>query len=227
MCSAYNEGVRKAKFPYLCFMHEDITFLSQNWGKECINEFVDPEVWMLGVVGAKYFDAMFAYWYPSPYLAGHNMEKNGELSSYNNSNKSEDVVVVDGMWICMKRNAFDEGLMWDEKTFLKFDMYDMDMSMQVIRKGKKIRTASKIDLYHASEGNFSGTFYEEVIKFHNKWDSVLPVATFPITLEIKQKVHRYILNRLNKYEKDTRDRKRKLEKWPLSILYKIYKNTFR
>jgi len=32
---AYNVGVRKAKFQYLCFMHEDILYLTNNWGGVC------------------------------------------------------------------------------------------------------------------------------------------------------------------------------------------------
>ena len=59
MCSAYNEGVKRAKYPFLCFMHEDVTFLSKEWGKECVKEFEKIDVWMLGDLGTKYMDAMF------------------------------------------------------------------------------------------------------------------------------------------------------------------------
>ena len=227
MCSAYNEGVKRAKYPFLCFMHEDATFLSKEWGKECVKEFEDIDVWMLGVLGTKYMNAMLAYWYPSPYLAGHDMKKNGELSSLDHLNESQDVVAVDGMWICMRRETFESGLKWDEETFRRFDMYDMDMSMQVVNSRKKIRTVRNIDIYHASEGNFSDAFYEESIKFHDKWDSILPVASFPITPDVERFVQRYLLERLSKFEKENRNRIRKLEKWPLSLLYGIYKKTMK
>lgn len=29
---AYNKGIKEAKYPYLCFMHEDILFHTVNWG---------------------------------------------------------------------------------------------------------------------------------------------------------------------------------------------------
>ena len=117
ICSAYNKGVSKAQYPYLCFMHEDVTFCSKDWGKECIKAFEEPDIWMLGVVGTKYLDATFPYWYPSPFLAGHGMKKNGEISSFDNSHKSQEVVAVDGQWICMKREAFENDLRWDEKRY--------------------------------------------------------------------------------------------------------------
>lgn len=36
---AYNTGVEKAKFPYLCFMHDDIRYHTLNWGKNVISHF--------------------------------------------------------------------------------------------------------------------------------------------------------------------------------------------
>lgn len=32
VCEAYNKGARQAKFEYLVFCHEDITFETKNWG---------------------------------------------------------------------------------------------------------------------------------------------------------------------------------------------------
>lgn len=29
---AYNEGIRRAKGEYLCFMHDDILYHTENWG---------------------------------------------------------------------------------------------------------------------------------------------------------------------------------------------------
>ena len=38
--SAYNEGVRRSKYPYLCFMHDDIIYHTQGWGLKVIEHFV-------------------------------------------------------------------------------------------------------------------------------------------------------------------------------------------
>lgn len=31
ICKAYNDGASKAKYDIFCFMHEDISFETQNW----------------------------------------------------------------------------------------------------------------------------------------------------------------------------------------------------
>ena len=40
---AYEEGTRKAQYKYLCFMHEDIVFHSQDWGRTCIKRMEEDE----------------------------------------------------------------------------------------------------------------------------------------------------------------------------------------
>jgi len=38
ICYVYNEGVKKAKYPYLCFVHEDVRFLTENWGRKVVEK---------------------------------------------------------------------------------------------------------------------------------------------------------------------------------------------
>lgn len=61
--SAYNIGIRKAKYPILCFMHEDVIFHSLNWGNEVINSFNDPSVGLLGVIGSCYLSKQSMGWW--------------------------------------------------------------------------------------------------------------------------------------------------------------------
>lgn len=37
ICEAYNIGADKAKYPYLCFVHEDVIFRTKDWGKYLID----------------------------------------------------------------------------------------------------------------------------------------------------------------------------------------------
>lgn len=192
MCSAYNEGVRRAKGEYLCFMHEDIIFLSNGWGNICIEQFKDECVWMLGVVGTTYLDAGSRYWCFSGKDVGHAWT-NGRKYVFNNDSASQDVVAIDGFWMMIRRELFENALKWDSSIFQKFDMYDMDMSIQVISNGGRIRIIEEIDINHLSAGNYTPTFYEELLKFHAKWDHVLPVATFPLSQESINKIQHTLL----------------------------------
>jgi hypothetical protein len=55
ICTAYNTGAAAAKFPYLCFVHEDVIFRSMNWGEELISFFEkNQETGLIGIAGSKY-----------------------------------------------------------------------------------------------------------------------------------------------------------------------------
>ena len=49
---AYNLGASQAKFPFLCFIHDDIIFQTANWGINLIQHFEDSEFGLIGVVSS-------------------------------------------------------------------------------------------------------------------------------------------------------------------------------
>lgn len=175
MCSAYNEGVRRAKGEYLCFMHEDVTFLNDKWGVKAIEECAPYDVGLLGIVGTTYFDQSFIYWPFNPFIVGHHW--NGEEHRIFNSDLSQtNVVATDGMWLFTKAELFNSRLSWDESTYKGFDFYDMDMCMQVISANLRIKIVPQIHINHASDGNYTPAFYENCKRFHKKWDNLFPVT---------------------------------------------------
>lgn len=60
--SAYNEGVKRAKYPYLCFMHDDILYLPRLGVKKLIDHFQQEETGIIGVLGSA------AFFYQEDYL---------------------------------------------------------------------------------------------------------------------------------------------------------------
>ena len=36
--SAYNKGIAQSKYPFLCFVHEDVIFQTENWGKKIVSQ---------------------------------------------------------------------------------------------------------------------------------------------------------------------------------------------
>lgn len=189
---AYNEGVRRAKYEYLCFIHEDILFRTDNWGELIINEFQDSEVGMLGVLGGHYFDHSTMYWFSSGLICGQNLQhfpnKKNKLRKYDDYPElGYDVIAADGMFLAMKKSMFTNKIVvWDETTFSGFHFYDMDMSMQINQIGLKIRILSDLLVEHFSDGNFSDTFYCNRIVFQEKWGHILPVMSDGITQEFEK-----------------------------------------
>src|SRR4051812_3797632 len=55
ICKAYNIGAAKAHYPYLCFVHEDVIFQTQDWPKPLLEKFkTDISTGLIGIAGGKY-----------------------------------------------------------------------------------------------------------------------------------------------------------------------------
>ena len=60
--SAYNLGFYKSKYQYLCFVHDDVFFHSQNWGQRVIAHLQDPKTGILGLAGGDLVSRVPASW---------------------------------------------------------------------------------------------------------------------------------------------------------------------
>ena len=72
---AYNFGARQAKFPFLCFIHDDIIFQTANWGINLIQHFEDSEFGLIGVAGSQYKSKYLSGWGCSPKFMRVNLKE--------------------------------------------------------------------------------------------------------------------------------------------------------
>lgn len=180
---AYNVGVKKARYAYLCFMHEDILYLTDDWGKIIIEEFKNPEIGMLGVVGGQYVGKYQTYWFDSGFNIGQFYDNNKNSWKWPKSISGSDVVAIDGLWMCIRRELFMQNkLEWDTKNYKGFHFYDMDMSMQVLHSGYRIKIAEGLLIQHISFGKLGRTFWMSCIRFHRKWNYFLPQSALNFVL---------------------------------------------
>ncbi len=178
ICSAYNLGATKANFPYLCFMHEDISFKTINWSKPLINKFeTDISTGVIGIAGGRYKSIS-----PSIWLSGvveldriniiqHSKSKKNEYVNYL-PNKFEEVVCLDGVFLFTKKSIWAENK-FDELTFTNFHCYDLDFSFQV-GLTKTVLVTNTVLLEHFSMGSYDKSWIDETIIFHDKWKDLLP-----------------------------------------------------
>lgn len=186
---AYNEGINKAKYEILCFMHEDVLYYTLNWGQLCINELSDSQIGLLGVIGTHYLSPFTTYWIDSGINHGkiiQGYEKKGKHCTqewnWNNKDKySNNVVAIDGLWMSARKEIFNKGIKFDDITYKGFHFYDMDISMQVIQKGYKIKIIDDLLIEHTSLSFMNQSFTESCIKFHKKWRDILPIQSEPIS----------------------------------------------
>ncbi|MEO5782190.1 MAG: glycosyltransferase [Ginsengibacter sp.] len=185
--SAYNDGVKKAKYDIICFVHEDILFHTVDWGKKVVSHFNDPKAGLIGVSGGMAQSAIPSPWWTNNYFAKSarnllmkNVEKkNGQLYQYcsnpfNDTDKAE-VIIIDGMWFCARKSLFDK-ISFDEKTFTGYHLYDADISMQVSQYAKNY-VVFDILIEHQWAGTISKDYYTDLLKFTDKWQTRLPIQT--------------------------------------------------
>lgn len=181
---AYNIGVEKAKGEHLCFMHEDIIFHSDNWGKAVEQHLSQSFVGALGVAGGNVvldkLDWRF-YGFGQVYLIQGNSSTEEYPGYYISHRPAEhpyvplcQVAVLDGVWICIRKELFNQ-IRFDDQNFHDFHLYDSDICMQVNQLGLGVFVTHDILLEHKSEGTFSEGYKDSLAVFANKWKTCLPL----------------------------------------------------
>lgn len=198
--SAYNEGIRRAKGNNLCFMHDDITFHTKDWGIMVEGQLINSDIGCIGTIGA-YVMGDFAYWdFMQPYVTGMVRSDEKGLTGHNcnlyyDETQTNEVAVVDGMWFCIPKALFGE-ICFDDKSFTNFHWYDMDICMQILTKGKKIIVNRDIVIYHYCHPQYNLSFLTNMKIFKTKWQDRLPVSRGvsvnpQVLLAIKGHANRY------------------------------------
>ena len=186
--SAYNYGFEKSKYPYICFVHEDVIFHTLNWGKKIINHLQTPEIGIIGLAGGDLATRIPASW--STLMSCVNIiqsDRNGKKATrliqhperFEDSKRS--VVLLDGVLMCMKRNLMNK-IHFDE-NFNGFHGYDFDISIQATMAGFTNYVINDIDLEHFSRGKTDAVYYRNLISVFKKWESFLPIVGKNVTEE--------------------------------------------
>jgi hypothetical protein len=220
--SAYNKGVSLSSYPLLLFMHDDIYYRTNDWGVRLIDHFKDPQVGSVGVGGTHYLAYTPGRWWNNhtAYLYLLQSAKRGEepelLNYFPENSTEEQVVVLDGVWICMRKELFDF-IRFDEETYGGFHFYDLDITLQAYQAGYKILCVNDILIHHQSIGNFNQEWVKNALLFHNKWKRLLPVSVHQHSLGEQCQMEHAMLKIWMDYRFQTGSQKRA----------KIYRNALR
>lgn len=182
--TAYNEGVRRAKGDILCFMHEDIIYHTNNWGRNVYTAFEDKDIGLIGIMGGGYLPAYPASWITTHVMAGQNLQGYTENGVYKTRYYSfidrfgqsdfMEVAAVDGMWFCIPTWIM-RNIEFDSISYDHFHCYDLDICMQIHMLGKKVGVLSNVLIEHKSGGNMNKKYFEQLDVFYHKWQDKLPI----------------------------------------------------
>ncbi len=183
LCKAYNTGARQARYEVLCFMHDDIRYETENWGAVVCAILEDRTIGLLGIAGGIVKTQVPSDWEGrykgvEAHLIQHYKYQGGDPLLFRSNFSGlplAEVVVLDGTWLCSRKDVFEE-YQFDEKKFKGFHGYDIDYSLQV---GQYYRLCVTFDvlIQHFSDGNYSAQWVEAALKVGRKWEQYLPVYT--------------------------------------------------
>lgn len=225
--SAYNKGVKSAKGDLLCFVHDDVMFRTNGWGRLIETHFLaDEKLGMIGFAGAHFLPNAPMYWDESPFISEHNLTtRNGQTEQCFSlehfcENALSEVAAIDGMCFFVRRSLFDS-IAFDEATFNGFHLYDMDISMQVRNAGFKVCVCNDVLVEHFYDYNPSKAGFElfeaNLRKFYEKWLSQLPLAVGLGGMT------EGVVSQLNEYVKRQMEMKESFEKVRKSKAYRLGK----
>ena len=214
LCRLYNESANKAKYDFLCFMHEDILFHTNNWGDILIKLLNIQDTGLVGVIGATYKSRAPSPWWISNYtlekkfyrgnILQHSSKglKLDRYSDFDAPTQSEsEVVVLDGVWVCCSKKKWSE-VMFDEK-FDKFHFYDLDISLNMHQRGYKNVVTYDVLIEHFSSGNIDANWIIASQNFYFKWRYYLPVGVINLSHKEKNRIERVsLINQLTEIQKN-------------------------
>lgn len=185
--TAYNEGVRLSKYPFLLFMHDDIAYRTENWGARVLNHFADERVGAIGVAGTAYLPSHPSTWW-SPWLGYQHIihpipgKDILALSSFScDLSVDREAVALDGVWFCIRKSLFEK-LRFDDRTYKGFHFYDIDTTLQVYLQGHRLLCITDILIEHKSLGAYDEKWIQEALVFHKKWKERTPIASAKLSL---------------------------------------------
>jgi len=226
ICKVYNDLAAKAKFPYICFLHEDVIIKTENWGKKIIEKFSeDAKIGLVGIAGSKYKSAYFSGWYSrvkeldcANYFHQYPTGSEHVFLSPTDKKLSEEVVCIDGVMMCCKREVWKQ-TKFDEKMLKGFHFYDIDFSLRVSHQFKVMVTYD-IDLIHITTGgDYSNNWIETAILFHEEKKDKLPFSKINLNRgEIDKRIIITTMDHLKNYKISFRNKKRWI------VLQKLYLN---
>jgi hypothetical protein len=167
ICEAYNKGAQISKFENLLFIHEDILFVTTDWGKLLIETLNLPNCGVVGVAGGNYYSYIPAGWWNKGHDYLHIIQCDESKQTFQNKSGFPDYLIdvetktLDGVFLASKKKVYQD-IRFDERLG-GFHGYDLLFSLQAQKKYKNYVT-SKILIKHFSKGNISKEWFKDIIK---------------------------------------------------------------
>jgi hypothetical protein len=182
ICEAYNLGAAQSRYENLCFVHEDIQFLTSGWDLNLNTHLQKNDVALIGVLGntikTKFPSGVYSDVRETNRI--NQVQKFADGSSlhyYNNPHNEQqsEVAILDGIFLATKKTNWLKQP-FDSATLKAFHGYDIDFSLAMKQLGK-VLVVYDILLVHLSLGGNTKNWVESQLAISQKWNWALPVMT--------------------------------------------------
>lgn len=177
ICQAYNICASKAKYDCLCFVHEDVEFLTKGWGRELTVQANKDFTGVIGLAGGTVVTQTPLAWgdLGDPYIRVHIMHGRKRLWSENPAGETfSRVITLDGVLLFCKKSVWDN-VRFNDADFKGFHTYDLDFSFHA-SKSYRNYVYHGLDLIHNSKGNFTKEWLDSTTLFYTKNAKALPAS---------------------------------------------------
>lgn len=184
ICSVYNACAGRAQYDLLCFVHEDVRFLTPGWGACLAAKLRESDCGAIGFAGSTVKLRRMTGWNTDKpeqrcnyvqYMhgRGHRRHRNPGGETYT------PVVSLDGMCLFVRRDVWSE-VRFDEDTLRGFHCYDLDFTIATAVRWRNY-VCNEVLVEHFSEGAYSPGWLEDMRRLHEKWSDTLPLVAEPIS----------------------------------------------
>ncbi|MEK6964007.1 MAG: glycosyltransferase [Nanoarchaeota archaeon] len=190
---AYNKGVVGTKYNHLVFVHEDVEFLTKDWGSALMDILKQNRVGAVGMAGSNYLNERGVWAEVGvPFVKGRVVHQDGKrlfVSTYSEEKRDEKVVALDGCFLACRKEVAQE-IPFDE-TLDGFHFYDVDWSLRIAQKYDVLVTQSFMILHKSYGKKDEDPTYERLRKkFLEKHSKILPFTNQALKPDYKN-IHFY------------------------------------
>ena len=186
LTTIYQNILDNSESDIIIYMHDDIEFLKDGWGKTIVNIFnKNPKFGIVGIAGTRCYgeNGQLAWWMSKP------EDKRGMLfhsdegktwptiySDYNPKSDITEVAVIDGVFMAINRDKIE----YDFDTDIKgFHFYDIDFCIaNLLSRRCKIGVTDRIAVKHNSIGRTNEHWEENKKIILEKYKNNFPLKVF-------------------------------------------------
>ena len=141
LCDVYDRCAERSGGEYLCFVHEDVRFLTEGWGARLAAKLCEPDCGVIGFAGSVLKLRRTTAWLHgvgdmrANYVQHHGGGRHLHAKNPGGTDFSP-VVTLDGMCLVVRRDVW-AATPFDGRTFPGFHCYDLDFTTAVFAAGRR------------------------------------------------------------------------------------------